>query len=137
MSGVEAEFLLISEAVAHLEEGMFGGAIKRPEPVEAVKKICPQLSVGWGLHKEKAALAIHAAIMKGRLGVHVIARPTVEGVRQTLQVPINVLARLLKVRGTLPDHAIRPPTTLLRDCSVTGELFAAVQFSDVHPGDRI
>jgi hypothetical protein len=129
VSEVETDFLLISEAVAHLEAGMFGGAIRRPEPVEAIKKICPQLSVGWGLHKEKAALAIHAAIMKGSLGVHVFTRPTAEGSCQTLRVPLDALARLLKVRGALPDHAIRPPVALLRHNFVTPELFAALSSS--------
>ena len=129
MSAVETEFLLISEAVARLEAGMFNGAIKRPEPVEAIKKICPQLSVGWGLHKEKAALAIHAAIMKGSLGVHVFTRLTAEGTSRTLRVPLDALARLLKVRGALPDHAIRPPAALLRDNFVPAELFAALSSS--------
>jgi hypothetical protein len=132
VSGVETDFLLISEAVARLEAGMFGGAIKRPEPVEAIKKIHPQLSVGLGLHKEKAASAIHAAILKGSLGVHVYTRPTAEGVSHTLHLPIDVLTRLLKVRGGLPDHAIRPPVSLFRDTCVTPELFAALSSSALY-----
>jgi hypothetical protein len=108
---------------------MFGGTIKRPEPVEAIKKIHPRLSVGWGPHKEKAASAIHAAILTGSLGVHVYTRPTAEGVSHTLHLPIDVLTRLLKVRGGLPDHAIRPPVSLFRDTCVTPELFVALSNS--------
>ena len=129
MGKVETEFLLISEAVASLQAGMFGGAIKRPEPVEAIKKVCPQLSVEWGLHKEKAAAAIHAAIMKGSLALHVFTLPTADGAGQTLLVPNDVLARLFKVRGALPDHAIRLSATLLRNGFVTAELFAALSSS--------
>jgi hypothetical protein len=129
---VETQFLLISEAVARLEAGMFGGAVKRPEPVKAAKKIYPQASIGWGPHMEKAASAIHAAILKGSLGLHVYTRPTAEGVSHTLHLPIDVLTRLLKVHGGLPDHAIRPSASLFRDASVTPELFAALSSSGMY-----
>jgi hypothetical protein len=129
MSEAERGFLLMSEAVARLEGGMFGGNIRRPEPVEAIKKLDPRISVGFGLHRQKAASVIHKAIMAGRLGVHVFASPGADGVCRVLQVPINVLERLFKSRGGLPDHAIRLPFNLVRDHAVAPELFAALSSS--------
>jgi hypothetical protein len=129
MSEVETEFLLISEAVARLEAGMFGGAIKRPEPVEAFKAIDPRFSGGWGLHKEKAAAAIHAATIAGDLTVLVFTLSIAGRVSRPLQVPIDVLNRLLRVRGGLPDHAIRPPVNLLRVTSIDSEVFVALSSS--------
>jgi hypothetical protein len=129
VSAVETEFLLISEAVTCLEAGMFGGAIKRPEPVEAAKKIYPGASIGLGHHKEKAASAVNAAIMAGDLTVHVFTLSSTDRVSRSLQVPLDVLNRLLRVRGGLPDHAIRPPVKLLRDTSVHSELFVALSNS--------
>lgn len=132
MGEVATEFVLISEAVTRLQAGMFGGAIKRPDPVEAIKKIHPRLSVRSGQQEDKAASAIHGAILKGSLSVHVYTRPTAEGGSHTLQLPIGVLSRLLKVRGGLPDHAIRPPVSLFRDTSVSPELFAALSSSAMY-----
>jgi hypothetical protein len=129
MSEVESRFLLMSEAVARLEGGMFGGNIRRPEPVEAIKKLDPHISVGFGLHRQKAASAIHKAIMAGGLGVHVFGPLGADGVRRVLQVPINVLAHLLKSRGGLPDHPIRLPFNLIRDHAVAPELLAALSSS--------
>jgi hypothetical protein len=63
MSSVETGFLLISKAVARLEAGMFGGAVKRPELVNTAKRRYPRFFIGWGLHKEKAAGVVNAAIM--------------------------------------------------------------------------
>jgi hypothetical protein len=129
VSAVETEFLLISEAVARLEARMFGGAIKRPEPVEAFKTIDPRFSVGWGLHKEKAAAAIYAATIAGDLTVLVFSLSMPDRVSRPLRVPIDVLNRLLRVHGGLPDHAIRPPVNLLRVTSVESELFVALSSS--------
>jgi hypothetical protein len=126
---VSEEFLLISEAVARLEAGMFGGATKRPKPVEAAKKVDPRASIGLGPHKEKAAAAVNAAIVAGDLTVYVFTPTSPDRVSRSLQLPLDVLNRLLRVRGGLPDHAIRPPASLLRDTSVTPELFAALSNS--------
>jgi hypothetical protein len=129
VSAVETEFLLISEAVARLEAGMFGGAVKRPEPVEAFKRIDPRFSGGWGLHKEKAASAIHAAIIAGDLTVLVFSLSIDNRASRPLQVPLDVLNRLLRDHGGLPDHAIRPPASLLRNTSIDSEVFVALSSS--------
>jgi hypothetical protein len=129
MSSVEIEFLLISGAVTRLEAGMFGGAINRPEPVEVAKKIYPRASIGSGLQKEKAAEVVNVAIMSGDLTIYVLTQPTADRSSQPLPVPIDVLQRLIKAGGGLPDHAIRLPFNLLRIKAVTPELFAALSNS--------
>jgi hypothetical protein len=129
VSEVETEFLLISEAVARLEAGMFGGAIQQPEAVKAAKKFYPQASIGLGLHKEKAASVLNAAIMAGDLTVHVFTLSNTDRVSRPLQVPLDVLIRLLRVHGGLPDHAIRPPANLLRNTSIDSEVFVALSSS--------
>jgi hypothetical protein len=129
VSELEAEFLLISEAVARLEAGMFGGAIQQPETVKAAKKFYPGASIGLGLHKEKAASVLNAAIVAGDLTVHVFTLSNTDRGSRPLQVPLGVLNRLLKVRGGLPDRAIIPPVNLLRDISVHSELFVALSNS--------
>jgi hypothetical protein len=126
---VETQFLLISEAVARLEAGMFGGAVKRPEPVKAAKKIYPQASIGWGEHKEKASAVVNTAIMAGDLAVNVFTVSGPDRMGRPLPVPVEVLGRLIRTRGGLPDHAIRPPITLLRNKLVTPQLFAALSSS--------
>jgi hypothetical protein len=63
VTDIEPEFLLISEAVARLEEGMFGGAVRRPEPVSAAKMVYPRASIGWSLHKQGSAAILDGAIM--------------------------------------------------------------------------
>jgi hypothetical protein len=129
MSEILRGFLLISEAVARLEGGMFGGDIRRPEPVKAIKKLDPHISVGFGLHRQKAASVIYKAIMAGELGIHVFGLPGADDVCRPLRVPINILERLLKSRGGLPDHPTRLPFDLVRDNLATPELFAALSSS--------
>lgn len=129
MSAAETEFLLISEAVGRLEAGMFGGAIKRPEPVEAIKRLDPRFSGGLGLRKEKAASAIHAAIIAGDLTVLVFSLSIADRMSRPLRVPLDALNLLLRVNGGLPDHAIRPPASLLRNTSIDSEVFVALSSS--------
>jgi hypothetical protein len=132
MSEVEPEFLLISEAVALLEAGMFGGPIKHPKLVEAIKKDQPRLSVGFGCHREIAASAIYDAMVAGDLAVHVFTQPAAGGACRPLHVPIDVLKRLHKVQSGLPDRPIRLPFSLLRNNAVASELFAALSASALH-----
>jgi hypothetical protein len=128
----ETKFLLISDAVARLEAGMFGGEIKRPEPVKAAKMVYPRASVGWGLHKQKAGAIVYAAIMSGELSVNVFISSGMNGTGRPLQVPVEALGQLTRIRGSLPDHAIRPSAALLRDGLVTSELFAGLSNSAMY-----
>lgn len=118
----------MSEAVARLEAGMFGGAVKRPEPVEAAKKIYSRASIGYGPHKQKAAAVLDAAIMVGDLTVHVFTQSSRDRAARPIKVPLEILSRLMRVRGGLPDRAIRP-VDLLRDKLVAPELFVALSSS--------
>lgn len=132
MSDLESEFLLISEAVARLGDGMFGGSLKRPEPVNIGKKCYPRASIGWELHKQEAAALVDAAIMAEDMSVHVFVSSE-EGRRdRSIQVPIETLRRLIRIRVGLPDHVIRPTVALLGDKVVTSELFAALSKSALY-----
>jgi hypothetical protein len=138
------DFLLISKAVARLEAGMFGGGLKRPEPVEAAKRPEPvkaakkpyrkksyrRASIGWSLQRQRAAALVDAAIMSGDLSVQVDLAE--DGAHRMLQVPLQTLGRLVRTRGGLPDHAIRPMAILPRDNLVTPELLAALSKSAMY-----
>lgn len=132
MSEVETEFLLISEAVARLEAGMFGGAIRQPEAVKTAKKLYPRASIGLGLHKEKAASVVHEAILKGDLLVHVVTPPTAMEACRPIVVPVDVLQRMPKVRGGLPDHPARHPVSFVRHYPIASDLFTALSASALH-----
>jgi hypothetical protein len=131
MTAAAPAFLLISVAVARLEAGMFGGNIKRPDPVEAIKKLDPRISVGFGPHRQKAASAIYQAMMAGSLAVHVLGHPDADGGRRPLHVPVDVLGLLIKSHGGLSDRPIRLPVSLLREKTVTPELFRALSNSEL------
>ena len=94
MTDAETEFLLISEAVARLEEGMFGGEIRRPKAVETAKKTYPGASTGWALHRHSAVAIVDAAIMSADLSVNVFLPSGDNGRGQPLRVPIEILGRL-------------------------------------------
>jgi hypothetical protein len=124
--------MLISEAVACLEAGMFGGAVKRAAPVAAAKKVYRRASIGLDLHKQKAAEAVDAAVMSGDLSVNVFTPASTNRTGRQLSVPVQVLGLLTRTRGGLPDHAIRVSPALLRDNVVTSELFAALSNSAMY-----
>ena len=130
MSEVETKFLLISEAVAHLEAGMFRGPITRSEPVRKLKEKQPRLSVGLGRQREKAAADILTAILKVDLTVHALAQSPVNGGSRSLVVPVDVLQLIPKVRGGLPDHPGRLPVSLLRTHSSAPT--CSLRFQNLH-----
>jgi hypothetical protein len=133
MSAVETEFLVISEAVARLEAGRYGGSIKRPEPVPGIEKMGTRYSVGSGARRQKAASAIHEAIISGALGIHVfVPAKGADGGIQPRLVPLDVLKRLPKVRGTLPDRPARHPFNLFSDEPLAPDLFAGLSSSALH-----
>ena len=112
---------------------MFGGSIKRPEPVPGIEKMGTRYSVGSGARRQKAALAIQKAIMAGALEVNVFASAIgAGGSVRWLRVPVNVLKWLPKVRGSLPDRPVRPPLNLFRDKAIAPDLLAALSFSELH-----
>jgi hypothetical protein len=132
VADVARELLLISEAVARLEKGMFGGPISRPEPVRKLKEEAPRFSVGFGPQRERAAAVILSAMLEGDLLVHVLTRPTGEGARRSIVVPVDVLQRMPTARDGLPDHPVRHPVAFLRNYPVAEDLFAALSTSALH-----
>lgn len=132
MGEVETEFLLISEAVARLEAGMFGGPITRSEPVKELKEKQPRLSVGLGVRRERAAADILTAILQGDLPVHVLGRSPANGGCRSIVVPVDVLQLMPKVRCGLPDHPVRHPVSFLRNHHVAPDLFSALSVSALY-----
>lgn len=107
-----SKWLLISEAVARLEAGMYG-SFNRSEQVKRVKERVPRLSVGWGPQREHAAKLIDEAISTGDLPVYVLADSAVdEAARESRQIPLEILTKMPRRRGGLPDHPIRPEGVL-------------------------
>ncbi|MET4841931.1 hypothetical protein [Bradyrhizobium japonicum] len=106
--GAEAELLLISEAVAHLEAGMYGN-FNRAEAVIEARKHFPGASIGFGPQKEHAARIIDRAILKSELSVFVLP-DAIEGEARgaPLQVASDALRKMIRTRGGLPDHAVQP-----------------------------
>ncbi|WP_141713493.1 hypothetical protein [Bradyrhizobium elkanii] len=127
MTKPKTEFLWISEAVNDLEAGMFGGPVKRPVPVEAIKQHEPRLSVGFGPHRQEAAKVIHKVILEGSLPVYVVTQSTT-----MIVVPVAILQRMPEVRGGLPDHPARHPVNFLRGYHVAAALFDALSTSALH-----
>lgn len=119
--GPDSEFILISEAVERLRRGMYGN-FNRSEAVKEAKKHYPTASIGFGPQKEDAAKRIDNAIQKGELPVLVLSDAE-DGA--PLRVPRNLLRRMIRTRGGLPDHVIRPEGFLSNN-AVTPELLATL-----------
>jgi hypothetical protein len=119
---VPSGFLLISDAVDILAQGMWGG-YRRPHPVVAHKQDRARRddSVTFGPRREKAAKRLRASAIAGKLRVHAIANlrrppktttlvaPKVYDV-EIEPIPSSVLKRLITWRGGFPDQALRPTT---------------------------
>jgi hypothetical protein len=99
----DEQMLPLSAAVAVLMRGMFGG-LPQAKPVHKIKRDYQKASVVFGPWKESAQQRVRMAAVRGELPVYVksCSDPT------PLLVPPDVIARLMVVRGGLPDHPIRP-----------------------------
>lgn len=129
--GVRTDLLRVSEATARLEAGMYGN-FNRPEPIISIKKSEPRLSVNWGPQREHAARLIDKAIMKGDLSVYVTPHSMGGKSNSTLlQIPIEVIGKMIRTRGGLPDHAIRPEGLPCKGAA-TRELFGALSQSALY-----
>jgi hypothetical protein len=105
-------FLPFSDAVNRLAQGIWGG-FRRPIPVQRLKQIYKKVFMRYGPWKEEAAHRLRAAAVKGRLPVYVFASlkgPSGDSHQKLVMIPENVLGQLITVRGSFPDHAIRPTT---------------------------
>jgi hypothetical protein len=127
----ESKLLLISEAVARLKAGMYGN-FDRPEAVKEAKKHYPRASIGFGPQKEDAARIIDNALMKGELSVLVLLESAEGEVSEVpLQVPPDVLKKMIRTRDGLPDRTIEPRRIFAKD-RVAPELLAALSTSELY-----
>ena len=102
-------FLHISDAIARLSAGIWGG-LALPRPVLNIKLKDPTISVGFGPRKEDATGYITSAILKGHLALYLVPRAEslVRGWINPVNVPISVAKRLIRPRRAFPEHCIRP-----------------------------
>jgi hypothetical protein len=133
--GAETELLLISEAVARLKVGMYGG-LRDPDPIANIKKSIDKgedrPSIAWEPQKEDAAKRIYEAIVQGKLSVFVLPVATEDRPHQTpLQVPLGVLKRMITTHGGLPDRVVQPTRIFARD-PIAPELRAALSNSTLY-----
>jgi hypothetical protein len=133
--GAEAEFLLISEAVARLKVGIYGGR-PEPKPVASIKanikKGEGRPSIEWQPQKEDAVKRIYEAIMQGKLSVFVLPVATeAKPHRMPLQVPLGVLTRMIPTRGGLPDYTVEP-MRIFANTPIVSELLAALSTSALY-----
>jgi hypothetical protein len=124
----EAEFLPLSEAVTRLKDGMYGN-FGPPEVVTGARKAYPGFSIGFGPQKEHASTLINDAIKNGGLSVFVL--PVGNAGETPLQVPPDVLAKMPRTRGGLPDHAVQPMRFLAKD-QIAAKLLAALSASALY-----
>jgi hypothetical protein len=78
--------MLMSGAIARLEEGMWGG-LRRPEPVQKMKHKYPKGSIGSGPWRDDARERVYEAALEGKISVYVAAS---ESAAPTL-VPARVI----------------------------------------------
>jgi hypothetical protein len=99
----DEQLLPLSAAVAVLMRGMFGG-FPQTKPVHKIKRDYQKAPVVFGPWKEYAQQRVRMAAVIGELPVYAknCSDPA------PLLVPPDVIARLMVVRGGLPDHPIRP-----------------------------
>ncbi len=138
-AGVEAELILISEAVARLKDGMYGG-LQEPKPVASIKanikkgldvgEVCP--SIGWQPRNEDATARIYEAILQDKLSVFVPPVGTEKKDPMPLHVPLDdVLTRMITMRGGLPDYTIEP-RRIFAKTRIAPELLAALSTSPLY-----
>jgi hypothetical protein len=121
------EFLLISECVNRIVQGMWGNT-PRPEPVREIKRFERDLSVGFGPRKERAAALLRTDALRAALPIYVRQRSTAatQG-RSAIEpglVPPEFLKRVVPARGGLPDH----PTHVRRNRANDGPDVDALLF---------
>src|SRR6476661_2288917 len=94
-------YLYFSDAVSRLDVGMWAG-LPRPDPVVAVKRIEPyQNTIRFGPRREQAGQHLTAAVLKGELKVYLVGRTNTPEPPNPTIVPVNILKRLITVRGSL------------------------------------
>ena len=107
-------FLLFSDAISRLAQGMWGG-LRQPLPVQKIKQAYKKELVGFANWRERSGELLRKAALEGELTIYVFASPQVPSkkpgtaqVSSIVPIPVKVLSRLLLFHGSLPDHPIRP-----------------------------
>jgi hypothetical protein len=109
--------LLLSEVYARHHAGVWGGFRSFP-PAQAMRRK-HKTSVGFGARRTYAAQPVTAAVRHGNLRVYLVADPKlgpnmdrtnwpVAPTKEPVNVPTDVLRRLIAPRDMLPDHALCP-----------------------------
>jgi hypothetical protein len=127
MTSIPSDYMLLSAAVASLEDGMFGG-MGRPEMVQQVKTNLPRLSVGFGPRRQEAAARLYHALVAGELPVYVEFRPETSDRPEPQFLPVGptIVKSLPRSRSGLPDRAVRVPASLLSTGAIDGDLLRAL-----------
>jgi hypothetical protein len=110
-------YLLLSEAYVRHHAGVWGGFRSFP-PAQAMRRK-HKASVGFGARRTYAAQPVTAAVRHGNLKVYLVADPNlgpnidrprwpVASTQEPVNVPTDVLRRLIAPRDVLPDHALCP-----------------------------
>lgn len=111
----KARILRFSDAVNMLAAGMWGG-LPQPTPVREFKRTAKKASIVFGPWRRQAGQHLSDAAIRGKLPVYVVAKPNIRSQESSLNatlpeiVPAIVLKRLIRARGSIPDHPIRPST---------------------------
>jgi hypothetical protein len=118
-------FLRFSEAVALLAQGMWGG-LKQPAPVIKAKKLSKKhVSIAFEPWKKEAGERLAMSAVSEEIPIYAFGRPQAEAGDRSpklIRVPGAVLRRLVKVRGSLPDH----PRASMKAVEGNGELYRAL-----------
>jgi hypothetical protein len=115
---VPEEFLLFSDAINRLAEGIWGG-LPSPLPVARIKRAHKKESVGFANWRERAGQQLTESALTGAPTIYVFvstqAASNKHGVAQAsslatepVRIPVKVRSRLLLSHGSLPDRPIRP-----------------------------
>jgi hypothetical protein len=118
------EFLLFSEAVHLLAQGIWGG-LRRPVPVRKIKRQFKKVSLGFGPWRECAAQRLTTAAINGKMAVYIFGSPQAKvggPASEITLVPKIVLGRLIPIRGCLPDH----PRVSMKTVGGDGKLYRAL-----------
>jgi hypothetical protein len=75
MKHTATDFLLVSECVDRLVQGMWG-SLPRPQPVTDAKRGDRHLSVGFGPRREESKALLRSAALEGTLRIYVQQRHT-------------------------------------------------------------
>src|SRR4051812_48043342 len=105
MTSIPSDYMLLSAAVASLEDGMFGG-MARPEMVRQVKKDLPRLSVGFGPRRQQAAARLYEVLIGGELPTYVEFWPETSDRLEPQLLPVApiILKSLPRSRSGLRDR---------------------------------